>query len=401
MRIMYVLPTQAFGGAERQALLHIKRLPECGIDVLPIVGPGKPMCRALEAAGVKDYVFLDEIPEQTHSRMSIWGNMRYCVQYFSSARRASNRITALGRAENIDLVFGARTIGWIVSAPVARNLRVPLIVRQGSRPFHPIAKLGARLSPMLLRNRPTAMLSNCEAAHRIVAPLVGVPGRILPNAVDVQRFDSTRVAPHFRETLGLSPDVPVVGVAARPAPDKGFEFLGQVALKMRQQVPNMRMLIAGDYGWRAHFEQHYKELGLGDTVVFLGHVDDVETFYASCDLVVLASRERSIEASPNAVLEAMAMQKPIVSTNVGGVPEAITHGVEGYLVAPDDLDGFVQHAVSLLGDRAMRLQMGEAGRDRILRQFGEEKVIQTLADTLNEIVADPKAFRGDFTSLVS
>ncbi|MBK8481504.1 MAG: glycosyltransferase family 4 protein [Proteobacteria bacterium] len=390
MRVMYVLPTQAFGGAERQALLHIRRLPDYGVEVLPVVGPGKPMCRALEEAGVRDYVYLDDVPEETHSQLSLWGNVRYCARYFSTARRAARRLVELARTGGVDAIFAARTIGWIVSARAARRLALPLVVRQGSRPFHPIAKLGARLSPLLLGGRPTAMLSNCEAAHRIVAPLIGVEGAILPNAVDCARFDRARVEPRFRSALGLGPDVPVVGLAARPAPDKGLEFLAEVVGRLREAVPGLRLLIAGDYGWRAHYERWFAARGLAQQVTFLGHVVDVEAFYASCDVVVLSSRERSIEASPNALLEAMAMERPLVATNVGGIPEAVDHGVEGFLVDPDDVEGFAAHLGTLLGDAALRQRMGAAGRRRIQRQFGEAEVMRILVGTLQRVVEDAR-----------
>jgi len=393
MRVMYVLPTQAFGGAERQALLHIRRLPDYGIDVLPVVGPGQPMCRALEQAGVTDYVFLDDVPEETHSQLSLWGNVRYCARYFSTARRASQRLVGLARSGSVDAIFAARTIGWLVSARAARRLALPLVVRHGSRPFHPIAKLGARLSPLLLGGRPTAMLSNCEAADRILSPLIGVAGGILPNAVDCTRFDPARVEPRYRQGLGLAADTPVVGLAARPAPDKGLEFLGEVIGSLGARLPGLRLLIAGDYGWRAYYERWFAARGLAPQVTFLGHVVDVEAFFASCDVVVLTSRERSIEASPNALLEAMAMQRPIVATNVGGIPEAISDGVEGFLVGPEDREGFADHLATLLGDAALRQRMGAAGRDRIQRQFSEQEVMRILVTTLQRVVEEARSGR--------
>jgi len=112
----------------------------------------------------------------------------------------------------------------------------------------------------------------------------------------------------------------------------------------------------------------------------------VESFLASCDVVVLTSKSRSIEGSPNALLEAMAMERPIVATRVGGVAEVITDGVEGFLVGEVDGEAFAERLVRLLGDPGLRRQMGAAGRARVLAHHREGDVVATLAAMLHELI---------------
>jgi len=119
--------------------------------------------------------------------------------------------------------------------------------------------------------------------------------------------------------------------------------------------------------------------GLSDATVFLGHLDDVTTFYAASDVVVLTSPQRSIEGSPNALLEAMSMSRPIVATRVGGIPELVRHGQDGFLNDPTDVHGFAANVVRLLRDPTLRQEMGESGRARVIESFDTEKIAMQLA----------------------
>jgi glycosyltransferase involved in cell wall biosynthesis len=234
---------------------------------------------------------------------------------------------------------------------------------------------------------PDALICNCEAVRIGLAPLVNCPSFIVPNGVDTDRFDPAKVKPRFREELGLGPDVPVVGFAARPAPEKGMEFLAQVILGASREVPELRVLVGGEFGWRQRYEEMFAGMGLGDRVRFLGHVRDVESVYKSSDAIVLTSRNNSIEGSPNAVLEAMAMARPVVATRVGGLAEAVEHGVEGFLAGHEDVAGFTHYLVQLLRDRDLRERMGAAGRDTILRRFSDWSVAGRLSSVLRSVAA--------------
>jgi len=144
------------------------------------------------------------------------------------------------------------------------------------------------------------------------------------------------------------------------------------------EVPSLRFLVAGESGWRAHYQSLFGSSGLSERVTFLGHVADIESFYASCDIVVLASRQNSIDGSPNAVLEAMAMERPVVASNVGGLAETLHDGIEGYLVAPADAVGFSRRLIELCGDPSLRRRLGTAGRATVVREHDDRVVAERL-----------------------
>jgi glycosyltransferase involved in cell wall biosynthesis len=118
----------------------------------------------------------------------------------------------------------------------------------------------------------------------------------------------------------------------------------------------------------------------------LGHVEAMEDFYRAVDVVILTSHERSIEASPNALLEAMATGRPVVATAVGGVPELVTSGRDGYLARDDDAACFAARLLALLYAPARRARLGRNGRMRAALH-GVPIVVEELAQRVRSVVA--------------
>jgi len=391
MRVMYVQPAEGFGGAERQGVLHIRRLRDLGVEVVPVVGPGDPIRQALARAGITDYVFAPDMVHEPLGPLSTLGRLRYGVASFEDWWSIQRRLLDLGRAAQVDAIFASRPVGWVAASRVAHQLGVPLVWRGGSRPTQlgePTAlRLLGRLWP------PDAFVCNCEAVQRALGPLVPAPSFIVPNGVDTERFDPRRVAPRFRVDPAFGPDVPVVGFAGRPAPEKGLEVLAAALLRVARELPTLGVLIAGEFGWRERYEQLFAQLGLAPRTRFLGHLDDVESLYASCDVVALASHEHSIEGSPNAVLEALAMARPVVATAVGGVAEIIRDGVQGFLVPAGDSEALAARLTQLLREPALRARQGAAGRATILRTHSDWSVARQLLRVLREAAALRRAAR--------
>jgi len=383
VKVLYLQPAEAFGGAERQGVLHIRHLPEHGVEVVPVVGPGRAILRELDDAGVTGHVHFPYLPGATHARMSAAGNLAYLADWTRAIRTSVDAFGEIAAAEAPDLILANRTVGWLVAAPVARLLGIPWVARAGSRPVTRLAPLG--LVGLQLRwPPPAALFVNCEAVRSELGQWFRCPTFDLPNAVDTRRFDPARAVPAGQP--GVRADRPVVGIAARPAPEKGVDFLLQVVAEVSRRVPGALFLWAGSFGWQPHFEEEVRRAGLTDALRFVGHVDDVAGFYAACDVVALTSRRRSIEGSPNALLEAMAMERPVVATAVGGVPEIVRSGVEGMLVDDGDVDGFASALHALLTQPKLRRRLGAAGRRRILDRHSIADVVSHLAAVLRSLV---------------
>jgi glycosyltransferase involved in cell wall biosynthesis len=386
IRVLYVQPAELFGGAERQGVLHMKLLTQHGFDVIPFVGPGQQIRRELATVGVADYVFVPRMVQEPNAPLDgIWRTLAWIIRFagdFIATQRALFRVL---RQRRVQLIVANRSTGWIASAFAARVLRIPIVWRGGSRITQRAETIALRLLSSFFA--PNLLLANCEPVRDDLGQALHCPTDILPNGVDTQRFDPANVSLSFRREHDIDPATPVVGLLARPAPGKGLELLARVVDIVSRARPSVRFLIAGEFGWRAHYEQLFAAAGLRERVRFLGHVDDVAGFLRACDLVVLTSSSRSIEGSPNALLEAMAMERPIVATRVGGIAEAITHGVQGFLVEEDAAASFAARVGQLLADETLRRRMGVAGRVRIMARFHHERVVAGLAHTLRSLVA--------------
>jgi glycosyltransferase involved in cell wall biosynthesis len=206
--------------------------------------------------------------------------------------------------------------------------------------------------------------------------------------VDGKRFSSAsdEERASARARLALPSGVPLIGLAARPAPEKGFGLLEQVVVRVRREHPDARFVVAGDFTLRRFYEARFASAGVGNAVRFVGHVD-AAMFFRAVDVVVLTSRERSIEASPNALLEAMASCRPIVATAVGGVPELVRHGVDGYLTTDVDAEGFSANVSRLIAFPELRAEFGRNGRARALSDHRPSIVVGRLVRDLRHVLA--------------
>jgi glycosyltransferase involved in cell wall biosynthesis len=389
IRLLYVQPAEVFGGAERQGVLHMSLLAQHGFDVVPVVGPGKAIIPVLEEHGIHDFVFLEAFCHEAYYPLNWLEHAAYWGSFVRDWFAMQERLLDVIKTKSIDIILANRSTGWIAASWAAYRLRIPMVWRGGGRLTHWTESLA--LNVLSRGFGPDVLICNCEAVRANLIPYIQCASYVVNNGVDPQRFDPRRIEPRIRRELGLDEQTLVVGFPSRPAPEKGLEFLAEVVKRAADRVPKMRVLIAGEFGWRQHYEEMFTRLGLGERVTFLGHVHDIASFYRSCDVVVLTSKRRSIEGSPNAILEAMAMECPIVATDVGGVSEAVHHAVEGLLAPPEDAGRFADHLVAILSDSALRKRMGSAGRAAILQKYNHQAVVSRLASILREVALKQRA----------
>jgi glycosyltransferase involved in cell wall biosynthesis len=147
-------------------------------------------------------------------------------------------------------------------------------------------------------------------------------------------------------------------------------------------MPATLFLIVGDGPDRAALEDRSRALGLADRVRFVGNRADVPDLLALIDVFVLTSH---IEASPVSILEAFAMGKPVVATQVGSVAEAVRDGENGFLAPAGDGDAIAACNVELLQDPEKSAAMGMAGRQFVVRQASVEVMVSGYEQLIGDI----------------
>jgi glycosyltransferase involved in cell wall biosynthesis len=196
--------------------------------------------------------------------------------------------------------------------------------------------------------------------------------------MDTEKFEPSDQTPNYAGPVRLI-------TAGNLSWVKGQEFLLGALGLLRASEVDFRLRIIGDGPERQRLLYTIRDLGLGDAVVLLGQLDEtqVRDELRQADIFVLSSLSEGIS---NAALEAMSCGLPVVSTDVGGMAEAIRDGVEGRLVPPRDQEAMAEALAQLGGNRQLRLQMGAAARDRVVSQFSLERHITAWRELLDTVM---------------
>ena len=276
--------------------------------------------------------------------------------------------------------------GFIRAWRFFRRERVAVIHVNGSNFWRPAELLAARLLgiPILahyhvINDQPAPAMSWCRAAIAVsqyTADQSGPAGLAKPviyNPVSLERFDAGR---SLRAELGIAPEQVVVSFMGQIREIKGVADF--IAMARRIRNPDARFLIAGECRDPkiipdAYTEQNLKDLAGGDArILYIGYVKDVENVYHTSDIVVVPSRWQEPLGLIN--LEAGACRRPVVATRVGGIPEVVEDGVNGFLVAPGDMDSLAERVAQLIADPALRARLGETGRAKVEQSFTTQPV---------------------------
>jgi glycosyltransferase involved in cell wall biosynthesis len=299
---------------------------------------------------------------------------------------------ALHRQEPFELIHGHWAIpGGFIGGLVARATGVPLVVGLHGSGTHFAAQNWLYGAAADLGFRVAEHVMSCSRNLRDDALRLGVSSHkltIIPYGVDADYFSDERSAV-MRERLGIAEDAPVIGAIGRLVYKKGFDYLLSAMPEVLREHPGACCVIGGDGDLRDELRTQAANLGLGESVRFPGQVcwEDTPSFYAMCDVVTVPSVDRgNTDGLPNVLLEAMASGRPIVASDVAGIPQVVRHEFNGLLVQPGRVPALSQALVRLLDDPGLCGSLGPAARDYACRELSWDKhVSQTEAVYLQAV----------------
>ena len=188
-----------------------------------------------------------------------------------------------------------------------------------------------------------------------------------------------------RNELGIDGSVPLVGTVANFTPKKDHAGLFQALDLVRRRIPEAVLILVGSGPLEDQLRADASARGLAESVRFLGSRDDVPSLLPALDVFVLGSR---FEGLPISLLEAMAAEVACVSTRVGGIPEAITDGVEGRLVPAGDPAALADAINEVLLDRDARTSLAAAGRARVEAEFSIQRAVRRTQEIYAATLGD-------------
>jgi glycosyltransferase involved in cell wall biosynthesis len=184
------------------------------------------------------------------------------------------------------------------------------------------------------------------------------------------------------EALGVPRAAPVVGNVAALTDHKDQATLVEAMRLLRAQLPEARLVIAGEGELRPALETLVRRQGLDDRVVFAGFRRDLDCLLPAFSVFCLSSQ---LEGLGTSLLDAMSFGLPIVATSAGGIPEAVEDGVTGRIVPPREPAALARALAEVLGDRGRRRALGEAGRRRFLERFTADRMVEETVRALEEV----------------
>lgn len=209
---------------------------------------------------------------------------------------------------------------------------------------------------------------------------------LIYNGIDLARFDVAVDTREKRVQLALHPDRPVVAMVGRFVPQKDYATFLRAAHLVLTEHPTARFLCVGNGPLLPEMTSLVADLGIAAQVAFAGERDDVPEIMHAIDVLALSSRW---EGLPNVIMEAMAARRPVVATNVGGIPELVVEGRTGFVVLPQYPQALASRIVELLKDPVLSERMGTLGRRRIEELFCRERMV-AQTDRLYQLLLQPQ-----------
>jgi len=388
LRVLYVHTGSDLYGASRSLLRLSSRLVRDGAKVMAVLPYRGPLFDALQAKGV-DIILSGDLPViEREKAKKLVGLLNLLINTFSSAIYLYRLI----RKFRPHLVH---TITSVVLSPgLAAKLRgVPHVwhIRESFGEFGSWWKYYQRYiswlsSAIVCVSTPVAE----QFEPQVRARKVKVIHNGFPSA-EFETVDTERIKA-FKSRFALDKAAALVGVVGRiKFLRKGQEVFVEAAGLLQNRFPDVRFLCIGSPfpGNESHFENLKKlilERGLSDYVICTGDVEDVKAAISALDILVLSSVQP--EPFGGAVIEAMALSRPVVATRTGGSIEQVENGVTGYLVEPGDSNSMAAGIEKLLESPDRRRNFGQNGRVRFLEKFEFEPFYQKILGLYKQVIAD-------------
>jgi glycosyltransferase involved in cell wall biosynthesis len=365
LRILHVVANRWWTGSADPALDVARALKERGHTVWFACVRGDVLEAHVRAAGVN---LVEELSLERTARPA------WLASQIGTLRRVVQE-------REIDLVHAHQTHDHWLAALGRRGTAARLV-----RTVHHRRAAHAGPAARWLLNRTDALIAVSEGIavrlHAAGAPAAQVT--VIPGAVDAERFTPTTDGAPVRLELGVG-DAPTVGCVARMVPKRGHDVLLRAVARLRDRMPDLRLVLVGRGEGRPEIESLVRELDLEKTVVFAGYRGpDLPAVLAALDCFVLLGV--GSEETCRAVLEAMAVGRPVVAAPVGAVPEIVVDGETGSLVAPNP-DAVAAGLETILRDPERARRLGAAGRRRVEALYTPARRAKLVEGVYSQVLA--------------
>ena len=372
-QIAHILPWPTIGGTEHATLRIAQTMEGEKFRSIAFCAENSPVREMFNAAGFA-----------TVSYTGVEPSYRHVLSYFQSSLRLARDF----RLHQIDLLhcsdllgaYYAGLAGKLAGLPVLCHVRCsyPDISRRDRSFLWPVDRFS------FVSRSTWDTFGYRVPAHR---------GTVIYDGIDlVDSANQNEAYSSVRREFGIPAATRIVGMVSRVAPAKDYPTLIDAAVNVVARQPDVRFLIVGDHSQVALNREHYLEIkqlvsarGMEPYFVFTDHRDDVTRLTSAMDVFVLSTHT---EGLPLVILEAMALGKPVIGTDVGGVSEVIEHRHNGLLSPHQDAKTLADQIVSLLQDENLTKALADAGRETVKTRFSRASCYAQLEKLYREVLGD-------------
>lgn len=357
MRVLFFTPTLEIGGSEKLTVGWAVGMQRRGHEVAIAFGFDDALAPQARAAGIELFqVSRSDLMSPTLPRWA-W-ELRKTIRAFRPD------------------VIHAQSVRSAVCARLAAP-RLPLLVT-----VHGIRRSDEALASFLFRLTNVKLTAVSEPSAEGLRRQRWAPAvEVLTAGLDVGQVQEDAAR---EEPLALIGE-PSVCCVARQEPAKGVDVLLRALVVVSRALPRAGLTVVGPGSQQNVNRTLAGELGVADRVRFVEAADNAAPYLAAADVVVLPSRR---EGLPLVALEALALERPLVATEVGGTPSVVVHGQTGWLVPPEDEDALARAILASLRDPEEAVRRGRAGRRLVEERFSARAMLDRLESYLSALVPE-------------
>ncbi len=363
LRILHTEWSQGWGGQEIRILGETLALIESGHSVQIAAHPESELAARATQAGVPVH------PVRLHKGLPL----RALLQLIRIIRK--ERIDVIHTHSSVDARIGGMTARITGRAVVrSRHLSTPIKKRW--------------ISWFLYMRLADHVITSGESIRQAMIHSNGMlPERItsIPAGIDTETFYPRAVDRDLKSNLGLSDQHFIIGIVAVLRSWKGHRTLFEAIAQYRKRNPDIRLLVLGDGPTRGNLEALRAELGLESHILMTGHVTDTPRYYSIMDGVILTSY--SNEATSQTLPQAMLMEKAVIGTDIGSIPEVVIDGETGILIPPKDPEQIAEAIDRLYQDHDERQRLAQQGRAHALAHFTKKGMMESTVAVYREVLA--------------
>jgi len=380
IKVLHIITRLDKGGSAENTFLNLVGLDKNIYDVTlmsgPVEEPTQDRRDEVEEYGIK-HIFIPELVRN----ISLINDLKTILNIYRYLRK-----------EKFDIVHTHTSKAGLLGRLAARLARIPIIIHTPhghvffgyfglikSNLFIFLEKLASRITDKIiaLTNREKEDYISCKVTDEEKSV-------VICSGIELNKFKDLLLneKQNLKKELGIPENSLIVGTLGRLVPVKGPEFLVEAAKHIISKYPDTFFVFTGDGYLRPDLKKKALNFGLKENIIFLGWRDDGAKILSLYDVFILPSLN---EGMGRVLVEAMALGKPIVASRIGGIPDLVTHGKNGFLVPPKDPEELAKYIQILIEDREKREKMGLSGK-KIAMHFSAENMVEKIEKLYKELL---------------